>query len=46
MLNLEKFGTRVSNILGLGQWVIEIKKTLSLSKNKRGVGTIRKIILQ
>ena len=38
-----KVWNKISNIIGLGLWVIEIKKTLSLSKNKRGVGTIRKI---
>jgi hypothetical protein len=40
----EKVWNKVSNIFGLGQWVIDIKKTLPLSKSKRGVGTIRKII--
>ena len=34
---------KISDIIGLGNWVLDIKKTVQLSKTK-GIGTIRKII--
>jgi hypothetical protein len=34
---------KISNIIGLTEWVIDVKKTEFLSKTKRGIGTIRKI---
>ena len=33
----------VSNIIGLPKWLIDVKKTVYLSKKKRGVGAIRNI---
>jgi len=33
----------VSNIAGLPEWLIQVKKTVYLSKKKRGVGAIRNI---
>ncbi len=33
----------VSNIAGLPDWLIQVKKTVYLSKTKRGVGAIRNI---
>ena len=39
----EKVWRTVSNIEGLGRWVINVKKTVYLSKTKRGIGTIRNI---
>lgn len=34
---------RLSNIVGLSTWLIDVQKTVYLSKKKRGVGAIRKI---
>ena len=34
---------KVSNIAGLPEWLIDVKKTVYLSKTKRGVGAIRNI---
>ena len=44
-INVEhsKAWKKVSDIIGLGKWVIDIKKTLLLSKRKKGIGTVRKI---
>jgi len=39
----EKVWLKVSNIVGLSSWVTDVKKTVYLSKKKRGVGAIRKI---
>ncbi|MFB5627964.1 MAG: SRPBCC family protein, partial [Nitrosarchaeum sp.] len=39
----EKVWRKVSNIVGLPSWVIDVKKTTYLSKKKRNVGAIRKI---
>lgn len=39
----EKVWLKVSNIVELSSWVKDVKKTVYLSKKKRGVGTIRKI---
>ena len=33
----------ISNIVGLSKWLVDAKKTVFLSKKKRGVGAIRKI---
>lgn len=37
---------KVSNITGLSEWVIDVKKTDLLSKKKRGVGAIRNITFE
>jgi len=34
---------KISNIVGLTEWVIDVKKTEFLSKARRGIGAIRKI---
>jgi hypothetical protein len=39
----EKIWGKISNIIGLPTWVIDVKKTVFLSKTKRGIGAIRKI---
>ncbi len=39
----DKVWKEVSNIVGLPEWLINIKKTVYLSKKKRGVGAIRNI---
>lgn len=39
----EKVWHKISNIVGLSSWVIDIKKTTYLSKKRRNVGAIRKI---
>ena len=39
----DKVWRKVSNIAGLHEWLIQVKKTVYLSKKKRGVGTIRNI---
>ena len=39
----DKVWKKVSNIAGLPEWLIQVKKTVYLSKKKRGVGTIRNI---
>ncbi len=39
----DKVWHKVSNIAGLPEWLIDVKKTVYLSKTKRGVGTIRNI---
>ena len=39
----EKAWQKISNIAGLPEWVMDVKKTVFLSKIKRGVGAIRKI---
>jgi len=39
----DKVWRKVSNIAGLPEWLIDVKKTVYLSKKKRGVGTIRNI---
>jgi len=38
-----KVWQKISNIVGLSSWVIDVKKTTYLSKKKRDVGAIRKI---
>ena len=39
----DKVWNKVSNIVGLPDWLIDVKKTVYLSKTKRGVGAIRNI---
>jgi len=39
----DKVWKKISNIVGLPEWVEEIKKATYLSKIKRGVGAIRKL---
>ena len=39
----DKVWRKVSNIVGLPDWLINVKKTVYLSKTKRGVGAIRNI---
>ena len=36
----------ISKIAGLSAWVVDVKKTVYLSKRKRDVGTIRKITFE
>lgn len=38
-----KVWQKISNIVGLSSWVIDVKKTTYLSKKRRDVGAIRKI---
>jgi hypothetical protein len=38
-----KVWRKISNIIGLPSWLIDVKKTVYLSKKKRGVGAIREI---
>lgn len=40
----DKVWKKISNIIGLPSWVIDVKKTIYLSKKKKGVGAIRKIL--
>lgn len=37
---------KISNVIGLTEWVVDVKKTEYLSKTKRGVGAIRKITFE
>jgi len=39
----DKVWKKVSNIVGLPEWVMDVKKTVYLSKRKRGIGAIRNI---
>jgi len=39
----DKVWRKISNIAGLPMWVVDVKKTVYLSKKKRGVGAIRLI---
>lgn len=39
-----KVWKKVSNIVGLPEWIDEIKKATYLSKTKRGVGAIRRLV--
>ncbi len=39
----DKVWRTVSNIAGLPEWLIQVKKTVYLSKKKRGIGAIRNI---
>lgn len=42
----DKIWEILGNIASLPQWVIGVKKTEILSKKKKGIGSIRKIILE
>ena len=35
---------KISNIVNLPEWLVDVKKTTFLSKTKRGIGAVRKII--
>ena len=39
----DKVWRKISNIVGLPMWLIDVKRTIYLSKKKRGVGAIRLI---
>ncbi len=39
----QKVWKKISNIIGLPTWLIDVKKTVYLSKKKSGVGAIREI---
>ena len=39
----DKVWRKISNIIGLPTWVVDVKKTVYLSKKKKDVGTIRLI---
>ena len=39
----DKVWRKISNIVGLPTWVIDIKKTVYLSKKKKGIGAVRLI---
>ena len=39
----QKVWRKISNIVGLPEWLVDAKKTVYLSKKKRGVGAIREI---
>ena len=39
----QKVWRKISNIVGLPTWLIDIKKTIYLFKKKRGIGAIREI---
>ncbi len=39
----QKVWRKISNIVGLPSWLIDVSKTVYLSKKKRGVGAIREI---
>ena len=39
----QKVWRKISNVIGLPSWLIDVKSTVYLSKKKRGVGAIRKI---
>ena len=40
----DKVWGKISNIIGLPTWIDDVKKTVFLSKTKRGIGAIRKLI--
>ena len=42
----QKVWAKISNIVGLPTWLVDVKKTVYLSRKKRGVGTIRKITFE
>lgn len=39
----DKVWRKISNIVGLPEWLIDVKKTVYLSKKKKGVGAVRLI---
>lgn len=40
----DKVWRKISNIIGLPTWVVDVKKTTYLSKKKKDVGAVRKIL--
>lgn len=42
----EKVWHKISNIVGLPSWVIDVRKTVYLSKRKKGVGSIRELTFE
>ncbi len=42
----DKVWKKISNIVGLPEWVIDVKKTEYFSKKRRGIGTIRNILFK
>jgi uncharacterized protein YndB with AHSA1/START domain len=42
----EKVWLKLSNIVGLSSWVLDVKKTTYLSKKRRGVGAVRRITFE
>jgi len=42
----EKVWLKLSNIVGLSSWALDVKKTSYLSKKRRGVGAIRRITFE
>ncbi len=42
----DKVWKKISNIGGLPTWVVDVTKTIYLSKKKRGVGTVRLITFE
>ena len=42
----QKVWNKISNIIELPTWVVDVKKTVFLSKKKRGIGAIRLIIFE
>ena len=42
----DKVWKKISNIVGLSEWVLDVKKTVYLSKVKRGIGAIRNITFE
>jgi len=42
----DKVWGKISNIVGLPTWVVDVKKTVYLSKKKKNVGAIRLITLE
>ena len=42
----DKVWKKISNIIGLSEWVLDVKKTVYLSKIKRGIGAIRNITFE
>ncbi|AJW71109.1 SRPBCC family protein [Nitrosopumilus adriaticus] len=39
----DKVWRKISNIVGLPTWVVDVKKTVFLSKKKKGIGAVRLI---
>jgi len=39
----DKVWRKISNIVGLPMWVVDVKKTVFLSKKKKGIGAVRLI---
>lgn len=41
-----KVWRKISNIIGLPTWVVDVKKTVHLSKKKKAVGAVRRITFE